>query len=54
MDTFPFFLAEQLGMTVADLRARLSYEEYIQWRAFYTWRAWKQSPPAQSFGPKGT
>lgn len=36
-------------MTVAELQARLSYDEYIGWRAFYQWRNWKQAPPAQSY-----
>lgn len=37
-------------MTVAELRARVSYDEYVQWRAFWAWRNWKQSPPAKSYG----
>lgn len=40
-------------MTVADLQARMSHAEYVQWRAFWSWRAWKNSPPAQSFSRKG-
>lgn len=49
-DPFPFFLAEKLGMTVADLRARMSYDEYVQWRAFWSWRNWMNAPPAQTYG----
>ena len=42
-------LAEALGMTLAEMRARMSYDEYIDWRAYYQWQAWRQAPPAQSF-----
>ncbi len=31
-------LAEKLGRTVAELRASLSNAEYVEWRAFHTWR----------------
>jgi hypothetical protein len=41
-------------MTVAELRARMSYEEYVQWRAFWSWRNWMNSAPAMSAGRKGT
>lgn len=34
-DTFDFILAERLARTVAELRASLSWGEYLQWRAFY-------------------
>ncbi len=39
LDPFEFVLAEALGMTVADLRDRMSNDEYLSWRAFYAWRA---------------
>lgn len=29
-------------MTVAELQARMSYDELLQWRAFYNWRAWRK------------
>jgi hypothetical protein len=32
---FDFFLAERLRMTVADLRARISAEEWITWSVYY-------------------
>lgn len=41
VDPFPFFLAETLGMTVAELQARLGYDELLQWRAYFGWKAWK-------------
>lgn len=34
-------LARALGMTLAELDARVSYDEYLQWRAFHSWEAWK-------------
>ena len=37
MDPFDFILAEALGMTVAAMRA-MGNDEYLAWRAFYTWR----------------
>ncbi len=39
LDPFDFLLAEALGMTVAEIRDRMSNAEYIEWRAFYTYRA---------------
>lgn len=41
METFPFVLAEKLGMTIAELRARMSFDEYLQWRAYFNWQAWR-------------
>ncbi len=32
---FEFFLAQKLGMTVADMRDRMSQEEYMRWGVFY-------------------
>lgn len=31
-------LAENLGMTVAELNTRLTQTEYNKWRAFYAYR----------------
>jgi hypothetical protein len=33
-DPFPFELALRLGMTVGELRARLTYVEYLEWIAY--------------------
>lgn len=30
-------------MTIAELQTRMSYEEYVRWRAFWSWRNWKQN-----------
>ncbi len=32
---FDHYLAEQLGMTVADLRERMSAEEWMRWTVYY-------------------
>ena len=32
---FDHFLAERLGMLVADLRARVSQAEYVAWGVYY-------------------
>ncbi len=32
---FEFYLAERLGMMVADLRRRMSAAEYLGWSIFY-------------------
>lgn len=37
-----FFIAERLGMTVAELRARLDQAEYVRWTIFYARRAQRQ------------
>lgn len=34
---FQFRLARDLGMTVAELRATMSNEEYLSWVKYYTW-----------------
>ncbi len=39
-------------MTVADLRARMSYDEYVQWRAFWSWRNWAQNWEAEKAANK--
>lgn len=36
---FDFFLADRLRMTVADLRSRLSNEEYVFWQMYHSRRA---------------
>lgn len=41
VDQFRFFLARALSMTVAELDARMSQDEYAQWQAFYRWERWK-------------
>lgn len=37
LDPFDFVLAQDLGMTIGALRA-MGNDEYLAWRAFYTWR----------------
>ncbi len=37
-----FYLAEKLGMTVADLRRRLSAQEFMQWTVFLGRKAQRQ------------
>jgi hypothetical protein len=32
---FEFFLAAELGMTVGELRQRMSQDEFIQWSVYY-------------------
>lgn len=39
---FDFYLAEKLGMTVADLRERLSGQEYLQWSVYFSRKANRQ------------
>lgn len=38
LDTFQFVLAQDLGMTLAQL-GEMSFDEYLHWQAFYTYRA---------------
>jgi hypothetical protein len=38
LDPFEFSLAEALGMTVEEMRANMSNDEYLKWRAFNVWR----------------
>lgn len=33
-----FSIALELGMTVGELRRRMSAREFAEWRAFFTWR----------------
>ena len=30
-----FFLASELGMTIQELTSKLTYEEYMNWLAYY-------------------
>lgn len=39
LDPFDFVLAEQLHMTIDEMNNRLSNQEYLQWRAYYIYRA---------------
>jgi hypothetical protein len=36
---FEFFLAEKLNMTVAQLRASMSGQEYLEWWAYFSHKA---------------
>lgn len=36
---FDYFLARELRMTVADLRERMSADEYLGWSTFYKRKA---------------
>ena len=38
LDTFQFVLAQDLGKTLAEV-GEMSFDEYLHWQAFYTWRA---------------
>ena len=38
VDPFPFRLAHDLGMTIADLEARMPQAEWVRWRAWYVYR----------------
>jgi hypothetical protein len=35
-NAFLFFLATELGKTVGELEAQLSYAEFVQWQAYHT------------------
>lgn len=39
---FEFYLAEQLKMTVADLRDRIGQREFLEWQVYYGRQAQKQ------------
>ncbi len=39
---FDHYLAERLGMTVADMRARMSGPEYLGWQIYYARKAQRQ------------
>lgn len=36
---FEFFLATELGRTVAELRAGMTEEEFVRWQVYYARRA---------------
>jgi hypothetical protein len=38
IDTFEYSLALRLGMTVEEMRQRMSNAEYVQWKAYFTWQ----------------
>jgi len=52
-DPFDYMLAEALGRTVAELNASISNAEYIEWRAFYTWRNAKADLELKANGKQG-
>jgi hypothetical protein len=35
VEAFRFFLARELGMTVAELEQRMGHDEYLSWGAYY-------------------
>lgn len=37
-----FWLAEHLGMTVAEVRERVSHVEWLQWSAYLGWQDQKR------------
>jgi len=39
---FEFFLAQKLGMTVGEMRLRMSCEEYTGWGVFYNRKAQRE------------
>lgn len=39
---FEFFLAQKLGMTVARLRAEMTYREFMEWGVFYARKAQRE------------
>lgn len=44
---FEFFLAEKLGMTVADLRRRMTQHEFVQWGVYFGRKAQRQELEAK-------
>lgn len=38
IDPFDFILAAELGMTVAEMHARVGNVEYHAWHSFMVWR----------------
>jgi hypothetical protein len=45
-DSFPFVLALDLGRTLTEMDA-MPYPEYMDWQAFYTYRAAMREMEAQ-------
>lgn len=39
IDPFEYRLARDLGRTLGELRHAIGHDEYIAWRAYYTWEA---------------
>lgn len=37
-DPFDFYLARDLGMSLAQMNAAMSEREYQQWRGFHVWK----------------
>ena len=42
LDPLDFVIAEKLGMTVEEMKTRMTNIEYLQWRAFFVWRHEKE------------
>jgi hypothetical protein len=38
LDSFDFYLATKLSMTVREMHDRMGNDEYLKWRAYYTYR----------------
>lgn len=36
---FEFFLAQKLGMTVAEMRRRIGQDEFVGWKTYYNRKA---------------
>jgi hypothetical protein len=39
---FEFFLAAELGMTVAEMRRRMSTSEFVQWNRYYATKSQRE------------
>lgn len=39
---FDYFLAQKLGMTVVQMRAGLSNQEYVEWGVYYARKAQRE------------
>ena len=50
---FEHFLAQKLGMTVGDMRARMSNAEFIRWEIYYQRIAQREELAAQLRGSHG-
>lgn len=44
---FEFFLASKLGMTVGELRQRMSNDEFVTWQMFYARKQQREEIEAQ-------
>lgn len=47
---FEFFLATKLGMTVSDLRRRMSQSEFLTWSMYYARQAQAQEIESKKAG----